>query len=216
MRMHTLRQAGLTGLLLALVAVLESKSAVGAYQSVIDHVSGLQHAALSAVCALCAFVFSAVAGAFKFDERPYVRSSATLARIVSVAFLLVPIGYLGSALKHDRIERDWAAYVASDAYRSDVEMSQDHMADSLARNEASARLAKPSQDLSPVDGEWWLAGFFQIVLITAAGIRLPAPATADEIKHWRAVVAARKGAETKRRRKAAKAKGFHPKLVASK
>lgn len=209
MKIENPRQLGLTALLLALVVVLESKASLGAYASVLDHVAGVQHAALSAVCALLALVFSAMAGGFKVDERPAVRRNASLARLVSVAFLLVPVGYLGSSLKQDRVERDWQAYAASDAYAADVALANDRTADSMARAEATYRITKPSLGLAVLDGEFWLALFFQLTTITAAGIRVPTKITAEEQRHWRAVAIARKGVATRKRnaaKKAAKAK----------
>ena len=203
------KQLGLTALLLALVAVLESKSAMGAYASVVDHIAGIQHAALSASCAILAFVFSTMAGRFKFDERPYVRSSATLARIVSIAFLIVPTSYLGASLKVDRIDREWAAYNGSAAYAADVVTAGDPMADRYDRQDARERISKPTSQVQITDGEFLIALGLQILVITAAGIPLHAPATADELKHWRAVRAGQKGAATRKRNAARKAK---PKL----
>lgn len=207
------KQLGLTGLLLLLVATLESKSALGAYGSVADHVSGLQHAALSASCAVLAFVFSTLAGRFKFDIRPAVRSSATLARLVSIAFLIVPTTYLGASLKLDRVERQWTAYYGSEAYLTDVEVTRDPMADRYDRQDARARIIKPTGEVQITDGEWMIALALQVLIITAAGIPMHAPATAEEIAHWRRVEAAQKGVATRKRNakvKAAKAK--KPKL----
>lgn len=200
------KQLGLTGLLLLLVATLESKSALGAYGSVADHVSGLQHAALSASCAVLAFVFSTLAGRFKFDIRPAVRSSATLARLVSIAFLIVPTTYLGASLKIDRVDREWAAYHGSEAEAADIATASDVMADRYDRQEARQRIVKPTGEVQITDGEWMVALALQVLIITAAGIPMHAPATAEEIQHWRRVEAAQKGVATRKRNAKAKAK----------
>ena len=208
--MHRYKQFALTGALLLLATVLETKAAMMPL-STIEGFSGIQHAALSASCALLAFMFSALAGGMKDDERPFVRRRARLARIISLALLCVPIGYLGSSFKLDRIHTERSAYLASDAYRQDLALAQDNMADLYERREARARVAPPVVGLTILDGEFWLALFFQVTVITAAGIRISPPATADEIKHWRSVAAARKGVIT-RKRNAAKRKQRKPLL----
>ena len=217
MKTHTLKEIGLTVVLLLLVAVLESKSALGAYNSVTDHVSGMQHAALSAVCALLAFWFSRMAGRFAIDVRPFVRRSASLARIVSIAFLIVPVTYLGAALKHDRIEREWTVYYGSPAYAADLVVAADPMADRYDREEARERIVKPSGEIAVLDGEWFVALMLQVLVITAAGIPLHRPATDEETRHWRKVEAAKRGVAT-RKRNAAKRRVKKPalRIVASK
>lgn len=202
--MHKVKQIALTGALLLLAAVLETKAAMMPLAT-IGGISGAQHAALSATCALLAFMFSALAGGMKDDERPYVRRRARTARIISLALLCVPIGYLGSSFKLDRIETERASYLASDAYRQDLALAQDNMADLYERREARARIAPPVVALTILDGEFWLALFFQVTVITAAGIRISPPATADEIKHWRSVAAGKKAAATRRRNAAKRA-----------
>ena len=214
--MHKFKQAGLTGVLLCLVAVLETKAAMGAWASVADHVAAVQYSALSVTSALLAFIFSAVAGAMKHDVRPHVRGRATLARCVSLACLLIPIGTLGSAMKHDRLMTEWPAYRASAAYQIDVQTATNpdlDMADPSAmalRDEAMRRIQAPTfVSAGLLDFEWWYALFLQCIVITGAGIRLSPPASAEEVKHWRAVEAARKGVVT-RRKNAAKRKQRKP------
>lgn len=203
--MHRFKSWGLMALIFVLVAVVESKSAFGAYNTVIDHVSGLQHAALSAVCAVLAVVFSSIAGGIRDDERPYVRRRASLARFVSICFLIVPIGYLGSALKADRIETSWTAYTTSAAYQADVALANDRSADLYESRLARERMTKPSLQLTMLDGEFYVAAFLQFVLITAAGIPLAPPITEAEAKHWRSVAAGKKAAATRRRNAAKRA-----------
>ena len=205
--MHRFKSWGLMALIFALVAVVESKSAFGAYHTVVDHVSGLQHGALSIVCAVLAVVFSSMAGGMRDDERPYVRRRASLARIVSICFLIVPIGYLGSALKDDRIETTWTAYTTSAAYPIDAALAADRTADPYEARIARERMTRPSSQLTMLDGEFYVAAFLQFVLITAAGIPLAPPITDAEVKHWRAVRAGHKAFATRERnRKAREAK----------
>lgn len=212
--MHKFKQAGLTGILLVLVAVLESKAAIGAWNSVADHVAAIQYAALSVSCALLAFVFSAIAGATKHDVRPHVRGRASLARSLSLACLLIPIGTLGSAMKHDRMQTEWPAYRVSAAYEADLRTATDPNTDLndptsvTQRDEARERIQEPTfVSAVPTDFEWWYALFLQCIVITGAGLRLVPPATDAEIKHERSVAAGHKAAATRERnRKAREAK----------
>ena len=217
---QNLKQWGLAGLLLVLVAVLETKAATGAFKSVADQIAAAQYAALSIVCAVLAFVFSAVAGASKHDVREAVRKRASLARLVSVACLLIPIGTLASSLKHDRMMTEWPAYRASPAYLADVATATnpdvdllDNMALAL-REAAQRRIQEPtfvSANLG--DFEWYYALFLQLIVIVGAGIRLAPPATQEEIKHERAVQAARKGVATRKRNQQIKARRQQIKAV---
>lgn len=205
MTMHSLKQFGVTAALLLMAAVLETKAAMFPLAT-IEGFAGVQHAALSATCALLAFIFSSVAGGMKDDERPHVRGRATLARAVSIACLIVPISYLGSSFRYENRTAAWEAYQTSPMYAADQRVIADPMADQYEQDEARARLTEPtSSELSIFDFEFWMASFFQIVVITAAGIRLAPPATEAEVKHWRAVAAGKKAAAT-RKRNAAKRK----------
>lgn len=210
---QTLKQLGLAALLLSLVAVLEIKAATGAFKSVADQGAAFQYAALSIVCAVLAFVFSAIAGASKHDVRESVRKRATLARLVSVACLLIPIGTLASSLKHDRMVTEWPAYRASPAYLADVATATDpeiDLLDNMAlerREEAQRRIQEPTFVSAGLgDFEWYYALFLQLIVIVGAGIRLAPPATQEEIKHERAVAAARKGVATRKRNQQIKAR----------
>jgi hypothetical protein len=200
------KQVGLTGLLLVLVVVLEWKAAMGAFRSVAEPTAAFQYAALSVSCALLAFIFSAVAGAMKHDERPHVRGRASLARVVSLACLLIPIGTLASAMKHDRLQTEWPAYVASQAYQIDLRIANDPDVDradpsaSWEQDQARRRIQAPTfTSASLLDFEWWYALFLQSIVITGAGIRLSPPATPEEVRHWRAVAAGKKAAVTRKR-----------------
>lgn len=197
--MHRLKQLGVTVALLTLAAVLEIKAAMFPLAT-IPGIAGMQHAALSASCALLAFIFSSLAGGMKDDERPHVRGRATLARIVSLACLIVPISYLGSSFRYENRQAAFEAYVASPLYAADQRIVADPMEDEYAQQEARSRMTEPtSSELTIFDFEFWMAAFFQTVVITAAGIRLAPPATEAEVKHWRAVERGRKAAATRRK-----------------
>lgn len=210
--MHTiwqnLKQWGLAGLLLVLVAVLETKAATGAFKSVADHTAAAQYAALSIICAVLAFVFSAIAGAAKHDVRPSVRGRARLARLVAVACLLIPVGTLASSLKHDRAVTEWPAYRASPAYTADVAIATADvdLLDNMAienREAAQRRIQEPTFVSAGLnDFEWYYALFLQGIVILGAGIRLSPPATEEEIAYERRVAAGKKGAATRKRNKA--------------
>lgn len=205
MTLHHLKQWGVYAALLILAAVLETKAAMFPIET-LDGLAGFQHGALSAACALLAFIFSSIAGGMKDDERPHIRSRATTARLVSLACLIVPISYLGSSFKHENQQNRWEAYIASPAYAADQATLADTMADTYQREEAQQRLIQPtSAELSILDFEFWMALFFQVIVITAAGIKIAAPATEAEIKHWRAVAAGKKAAATRKANAAKKA-----------
>jgi hypothetical protein len=219
---HHIQQGAVTALLLALIAVLESKAAIGAYHSVLHEefvwtpfgqapLAAVQHASLSVVCSLLSFFGFGLAGRLKDDIRPYVRRRALPLRCIALALLLVPIGYLGSSFKMDRERAEWNAYVTSPAYDRDVELASDLESDPYESAAAAERIVPPTNaQLDIVQFEWWLAAFFQFALIFASdAMRVPAPVTEDEVKHWRSVAAGKKGAATrkanaeKRRKKAA-------------
>jgi len=210
---QSLKQLGLTTLLLVLALVLESKAMVGAFKSVLDQTAALQYAALSGICALLAFVFSAICGSMKADIRKDVRKWAWQARLVSLACLLVPIGTLGAAMKHDRLVTEWPAYRASPAYAIDVAAAaaEVDLLDNTAleaRERAQRRIQEPKfVTATPMDFEFWYAVFLQGLVVFGASIRLTAPATAEEVRHERAVQAYYKGLATRERnRKAREAK----------
>lgn len=202
---HRIKQTAFTGLLLVLIVVLESKSAMGAYHAQGDHIAGIQFAALSLVSATIAFFAFGLAGALKDDYRPHVRSRALFTRIVSLAFLLIPVIMLASAIKSDNTAREWGAYIESPAYVADQALAQDMMADRYERQAAQERLVEPVvTGVDPTHTEFWIALFLQGLLIFASdAMRVPAPMTAEEYEHLKRSQAAKKGAETRKRRKQA-------------
>lgn len=218
-KLHTFQQAGLTVALLILAAVLESKAVVGAAKSVSDPLAAFQYGALSASCALLAFIFSAVAGSMKIDCRPHVRRMASAARAVSIACLLIPIGTLASAMKHDRLVTEWPAYRASPAYLDDVATAaaEIDLLDNMAienRDAARRRIQEPTfVSAGPLDLELWYAAFLQIIVISGAGIRLSPPATEEERRHESRVMAGKKAAATRKRNKAVKTRRAQIKAV---
>lgn len=205
MKLHQVKQALVTTLLVGLIIVLESKSAMGAYHVQMDHLTGLQMGALSLICAIIAFVGFGLAGAFKDDERPAVAMRAEAARIVSLAFLIVPVGFLGSSLKMDRLDAEWTAYVSSPAYAADQALVGDLMSDRFDRQQAQNRLVRqttPKLDL--IDLELYVAAFMQLLLIFASdALRVPAPITEAERQSLMFKLRGQKAAATRKRRKQA-------------
>jgi len=205
-KVHILKQAAVTTLLVALIVVLESKSALGAYHAQTDHWAGLQFAALSLVSALIAFVGFGLAGALRDDYRPHVRSRARIARVVSLAFLAIPVVMLATSVKIDNRERTWAAYTASPAYTADQATAQDMMTDRYERQAAQQRLVEPVvTGVDLLDAELWIALFLQGLLIFASdALRVPRPMTDAEFEHLKRSLAAKKAAQTRKQRRTKK------------
>jgi uncharacterized membrane protein (DUF485 family) len=200
---HNLKQGAITVLLVALIITLESKSALGAYHVQDDPIAGVQFAALSLVSAAIAFISFGLAGSMKDDYRPHVRRRARFARIVSLAFLVIPVVMLGASIKADNQAREWAAYTASPAYAADQRLVADPMADIYERRAAQQRLIEPvTTGIDIADGEFWIALFLQAILIFASdALRVPAPMTQQEFEHLKRSLAAKKAAKTRKARK---------------
>lgn len=204
---HILQRGLIVALLVTLWLAIESVSAVGAFQSEADPVRGLQLAVLTAACAAIAFLAFGLAGRLKDDIRPEVRRRAIAARIAAVAFLFIgPIPFFGSALKMERLEREWAAYAASPAFRADQTTALDPMADRYERRDAAQRLIAPtSAQLDIIDAEFWLALVIQSLLIFASdALRVPAPVSEAERLALMYKARGQKAAATRKRRKQAK------------
>lgn len=213
---HHVKQGVITTLLWALIGVMESISAYGAYHAEADHLRGAQMAAMTVICAAIAFLGFGLAGRLKDDERPATARRALAARIVAASFLILgPVPFLGSALKMERLEREWAAYTSSAAYQADQQMALDEMADRYDREAARQRLVQPtSANLDPADGEFWVALLIQTLMIFASdALRVPAPITAEERQTLMYKMRGKKAAATRKAKKAAKA--AKPRLVAS-
>lgn len=206
LKLHHLKQAVVTALLVALIIVLESKSALGAYHAQDDQIAGLQFAALSLVSAAIAFIGFGLAGALKDDYRPHVRRRAKFARVVSLAFLFIPVIMLATAIKADNVEREWQAYHASPAFAADQALAVDMLADRYERQAAQARLVEPVvTGVDVVDPAFWIALFLQGLLIFASdAMRVPAPMSQAEFEHLKRSQAAKKAAATRKQRKAKK------------
>lgn len=203
---HTLKQAAITTLLVALIVVLESKSALGAFHAQTDAIAGAQFAALSLVSAAIAFIGFGLAGALRDDYRPHVRRRARFARLVSLAFLTIPVVMLATSIKADNSAREWSAYIVSPAYAADQAIVADPMADLYERRAAADRLVEPVvTGVDVLDGSFWIALFLQSLLIFASdALRVPAPMTQAEFEHLKRSNAAKKAAATRKQRKAKK------------
>lgn len=206
LKLHHLKQAAVTALLVALIVVLESKSALGAFHAQTDHIAGLQFAALSLVSAAIAFIGFGLAGALKDDYRPQVRQRAKFARIVSLAFLTIPVVMLATSIKADNKAREWTAYVESPAYTADQALAADLMADRYDRQAATQRLVEPVvTGVDVLDPSFWIALFLQGLLIFASdAMRVPAPISQAEFEHLKRSQAAKKAAATRKARKSKK------------
>lgn len=203
---HTLKQTAVTALLIALIVVLESKSALGAFHAQTDPIAGAQFAALSLVSAVIAFVGFGLAGAMKDDYRRHVALRAKAARVVSLAFLAIPVVMLATSIKADNSAREWSAYIVSPAYAADQAIVADPMADLYERRAAADRLVEPVvTGVDVLDGSFWIALFLQSLLIFASdALRVPAPMTQAEFEHLKRSNAAKKAAATRKQRKAKK------------
>lgn len=209
---HHIKQAGVSAVLATMIAVVESKSILGAVHSQLDPIAGYQMGAISGLSALLAFVGFNLVGAFKDDVRWQVRRRVLPTRIIALAFLIAPICFLGSSLKMDRLEAHYAVYAASPAFAADTATVADPAADRYDREEARARIARPvTPDLNIFDGELWIA-IFLLGLLNFGGeaLRVPAPCSDEEREHIRRCEIAAKGQATRRRnaakRQAAKQK----------
>lgn len=205
---HHVKQATITTLLWGLIAVIESISASGAYHAEADHLRGAQMAAMTVICAAIAFLGFGLAGRLKDDERPATARRALAARIVAASFLILgPVPFLGSALKMERLDREWSAYTSSAAYQADQQMALDEMADRYDREAARQRIIQPvNANLDPADGEFWVALLIQTLMIFASdALRVPAPITAEERQAMMFKERGRKAAATRKAKKAAKA-----------
>lgn len=213
---HHIKAAAFGLLVGAAVLVVESKSAFAAFHHV-----GIQWALISAIFAtLGTFGFGHAAN-LKDDYRPHIRRRALFTRIVSVAFMIVPISFLGSAMKQENQTQRWTAYTVSTVagQPSQFELDQATVAnpdryDTIERSEARARMQMQpgATDLSIFDAEFWMASFLALSLLFGSdAFRVPAPMTREEFEHLKRSNAAKKGAATRKARKAAK--GEKPRLI---
>lgn len=210
----TVKTWAIAALFVVTLVIIESKSMIGAFEAQKDLFAGIQWAAISFTFALIGLTGFAVAGILKDDIRPWVASRAKAARAVAAIAMLVPVCFLGASIKSDTQAQRWDSYIAQgpngeqSLYAIDSATAADMMGDTYIRQEARNRMAsmRPgATDLTPADIEFWIAVFFQGVLLWGAdALRLAAPMTADEREHLKRSQAARKGAATRRRNKANK------------
>lgn len=192
------------GLIACWIAIVESKSYFGAV-AFMGEDAGKPMGALSLIFATLGFAAAALGSHFKNDVRPHVAQWAKNTRRAAIAFLALPTFFLAYALNWDGIDRKWAAYEGSPAYQADQRTLADPMADRYDRDTARERLTRPT---SPEPDIEFIAAFFlQFLLYWASdALRVPAKATEAEIRHWRKVEAARKGAATRAKNKALREK----------
>lgn len=215
MKAHHWAMCGIGALLVTAVVTVETRSIVGALHEN-EGFTGISWAMISGIFALMAVAAFAVAGTLKEDYRDHVRARTFPARVFAVALAIVPASFFGSAVKSDNIQDRWVAYSTPalagqpSSYELDLRTAEDVQADTMERREARARIqamTPGSIELSIFDGEFWIAVFFQAILLFGADVlRIPAPMTKAEFEHLKRCAAAKKGAETRRRRAEAKRK----------
>ncbi len=203
LKLHHLKALAFGLLTGAAVLVVESKSAISAYHHV-----GIQWALISAIFATLGTFGYGHAANLKDDYRPHIRRRAFFTRAVSVAFMIVPISFLGSAMKLDNMNQRWNAYVTSAVYADDqriVDRPQDY--DVLERQSARDRMNRQpgAIDLTPLDAEFWMASFLALSLLFGSdAFRVPAPMTQAEFDFLKRSNAAKKAAATRKQRKSKK------------
>lgn len=211
---HHLKQAAVSVVIGAMVAVVESKSALGAYHAQADHTNGVLMAAISALSAALAFTGFNLVGAFKDDMRKSVRDRVKAVRVLAIGFLILPISFFGSSVKLDRLNAEYAAYIDSPLYEMDQAFVADpsNLIGMVGPSEQAQRLIAPTTaKLDILDGEFWFAAFLLGLLNFAAeAFRVPAPITDEERKHIRQVEIAQKGAATRARNKAKREAAKNP------
>lgn len=205
MQKHHIQQALITGAIWALILSVESKSALFAYQTQATPIEGFQFAAITLLGAiLAAFGFTLV-GQRKADPR---KPKMFAIRILSLAFLMFPVFFFGSAVKLHNDQVEWDVYRTSPAYEVDVSIANQAMLTISERtrpdyeiDEAAARTVRPTNaNLSPLDAEFWFALVLLLVLNMAAEhFRVKEPITKEELDYIRRSEAAKKGAETRER-----------------
>ena len=212
---HQVAWMGIGLLIVVAVLTVEIRSIVGALAEN-EGFTGISWAMISGIFAMLAVTSFAVAGSLKDDYRDHVRARALPARVLAIALAIVPASFFGSAVKSDNINDRWVAYSTPaqagqpSAYELDLRVINDPTSDALERREARWNIQSKtpgSIDLSPLDGEFWIAVFFQAILLFGADVlRIPAPMTKAEFEHLKRSAAAKKGAETRKRRADAKRK----------
>lgn len=221
MKAHHWAMCGIGLLMIVAVLTVETRSIVGALHEN-EGFTGISWAMISGIFALLAVTSFAVAGTLKDDYRDHVRARAFPARVLAIALAIVPASFFGSAVKSDNIQDRWVAYSTPaiagqpSSYDLDLRTAEDRMADTLERREARERIRSMTPgaiELSIFDSEFWMAVFFQAILLFGADVlRIPAPMTKAEFDHLKRSAAAKKGAETRRRRAEAKRKAEPKKL----
>lgn len=206
---------GVGALIVVAVLTVETRSVVGALEEN-EGFTGISWAMISAIFSVLSVVSFALAGMFKEDYREHVRARAMPARILALCLAIVPASFFGSAVKRDNLQDEWTAYSTPAAtgqpssYELDMRLVNDAGADPYDQREARARIrdnTPGSIKLDPADGEFWIAVFFQAILLFGADtMRIPAPMTKAEFDHLKRSAAAKKAAATRKARAIAKKK----------
>lgn len=216
---HHVQQALITGALWALILSVESKSALFAYQTQANPIDGVQFAAITLLGAILAALGFTLVGQIKADEREHIRRHAFTIRAIAVVFLCFPVFFFGSSVKLHNDQAEWDAYRQSAAYQADAATAaqanltiSERTVDQWDIDQAARRTIRPTNaNLDITHGEFWFALILLGLLNFAAEkFRVPAPITQEERLTIMYRERARKAAETRRRRKAAKEpkKGF--------
>lgn len=137
--------------------------------------AALQHTATSVLFGLMAFTLWRIAADLRDDERPRIRERASTARVAALLCLCVPIGYLANAGGLERQLKAREAYMASDAYRLDLEQAR--FADEEGSGDARDRLtvAEAPSTGKPTAQDWAFALFSHILVMVCAGVKTAAP-----------------------------------------
>lgn len=225
MKTHQVQQLAITASLWALILSVESKSAVFAFFTQDNWVSGLQFAAITLLGAILAALCFTTVGQMKADERPDIQKQAGAVRVIGLIFLSFPVWFFGSSVKLHNDQVAWDAYSVSVAYEADQAVARqasltisERTVSDYEMADAIARTVRPTNaNLTPADGELWFALILLGLLNFAAEkLRVPAPITAEERQALMFKERGRKAAETRARnaaRRAAAKKAREPKRL---
>lgn len=208
LKTHQWAWAGIGLLIVIAVLTVETRSIVGAL-SENEGFTGISWAMISGIFAMLAVVSFCVAGTLKDDYRDHVRARAFPARILAIALAIVPASFFGSAVKSDNMQDSWAAYSTPAAagqpslYEIDQRTLSSGMSDPIERSEARFRIQQKTPGsiaLSVLDAEFWIAVFFQAILLIGADVlRIPAPMTREEFEMLKRSNAGKQAAQTRAR-----------------
>lgn len=231
----TLQGAAIALCIITLVVSVESKSAVFAYESQPDHLSGLQFAAITLLGAALAALGFNIIGQMKNDPRREVRNRVWQIRALAVTFMAFPVWFFGCSMKLPNEQKAWDAYHASERHPIDVEIARQaafsvyderRTASDVEISEAQGRIIRPTgASLDPFsDAEFWFALILIGVLnLAAEKFRLPPPETDEErlarltrqmtpeqLTHFNRSEGGKRGAQTRKRNRQLEHSGAVP------